>query len=235
MSSVKPLPLPPYSRGPKWPVILFGILLLLIFIGGGYYAYLTYFHTQPADQQEEVIESDDVVSKVRELMELPEEEPTIATVSDVTQLRDQEFFSRAQNGDKVLIFQEAGKAILFRPSTGKIIEVGPVTIELPTQTATGSGQIESPLSVVLYNGSTTVGITQEVEERITSSQESVEVLERENAEGTYEDSLVVDLTGRRAADAQILADLLGGIVSELPDTEASPEAEILIIVGNSYE
>lgn len=67
--------------------------------------------------------------KVGKLIELPlDEEPTIATVTDADRLREQQFFANAQNGDRVLIFNEAKKAFLYRPSTNKIIEVAPVNI-----------------------------------------------------------------------------------------------------------
>ncbi|MBI5357887.1 hypothetical protein HZB74_03515 [Candidatus Saccharibacteria bacterium] len=63
------------------------------------------------------------------MVEVPQgEEPTIATVQDVSKLQNQAFFKNAQNGDKVLIYSQAKKAILYRPSTDKIIEVGPVNI-----------------------------------------------------------------------------------------------------------
>lgn len=234
MSSVKPLPLPPYSKGPRWALLFLGFVALVLLAGAGVYAYLVYIQPQQSTSQDEKVVDDSLVAKIGNLIELPDEEPTIATVSDVTQLKDQEFFANAQNGDKVLIFQKSGKAILYRPSTEKIIEVGPVTIELPTNTATSSATIAMPLGVVLYNGSTVVGITQTVEDQITETYEKIEVLERENAKGNYDETIVVDLTRQRASDAQLLADLIGGKVGQLPDTEASPEAEILIIVGESY-
>ena len=68
-------------------------------------------------------------NRVSELVEVPSgQEPTIATVQDVSKLQGQAFFKNAQNGDKVLIYSEAKKAILYRPSTDKIIEVAPVNI-----------------------------------------------------------------------------------------------------------
>lgn len=93
-------------------------------------------------------EAQDITKAVGKLIELPGgEEPTVATVTDVTKLSDQAFFAQAQNGDKVLIYAKAAKAVLFRPSTNKIIEVAPVNIgsptpsPVPTQAATTSGNL----------------------------------------------------------------------------------------------
>jgi len=66
---------------------------------------------------------EDIIGKVGKLIDLPKETPTIATVSDISKLSGQEFFAKAQNGDKVIIFPKAQKAILYRPATEKIIEV----------------------------------------------------------------------------------------------------------------
>jgi hypothetical protein len=76
--------------------------------------------------ESKVLAANDVnalVAEVGKLMALPNEEPTIATVSDADKLTDQEFFKKAQDDDKVLIFPKAQKAILYRPSTKQIIEV----------------------------------------------------------------------------------------------------------------
>lgn len=69
------------------------------------------------------------VEWVGKLILLPTDEtPTIATVSDPEKLKDQSFFSRAQYGDKVLIYTKSAKAILWRPETGQIIEVSTINI-----------------------------------------------------------------------------------------------------------
>jgi len=68
-----------------------------------------------------------VVSKVGSHYLLPSEEPTVATVEDKTKLSS-EFLRAAENGDKLLLFKDAKKVILYRPSIDRIIEVGPISI-----------------------------------------------------------------------------------------------------------
>ena len=72
----------------------------------------------------------EIISKVRKLMELPDEDPTMATITDRVKLEGKPFFVRAQNGDKVLIFQSIKKAILYRESANKIIDVGSINVEV---------------------------------------------------------------------------------------------------------
>jgi hypothetical protein len=67
-------------------------------------------------------------NKVSILMEVPDETPVIATVSAVEELRDQPFFKKAENGDKVLIFSAEKKAVIYRESTNKIINSGPIAV-----------------------------------------------------------------------------------------------------------
>lgn len=86
-------------------------------------------------------EIDDVTKKVSLLMDVPSETPTIASISDASKLREQPFFAKAQNGDKVLIFNAAQKAVLYRPSTNKIIEVAlykPPVVNQPEQGVAGA-------------------------------------------------------------------------------------------------
>ncbi len=75
---------------------------------------------------EEVVE---LTEKVGKLMVLPNnEQPTIATVTDPEKLKDQAFFANASTGDKVLIYTNAKKAILYSEANNKIVEVAPLTI-----------------------------------------------------------------------------------------------------------
>ena len=81
------------------------------------------------DQANNQAEAEELKSKVSEFVELPvDETPTVATVVDASKVREQPFFANAKNGDKVLIFARAGKAILYRPTTDKIIEISPINL-----------------------------------------------------------------------------------------------------------
>jgi len=88
-------------------------------------------------------EIDALVAEVGKLIALPsDEKPTIATVTDIEKVKDQPFFQNAQNGDKVLIYTNAKKAILYRPGEKRIIEVGAVNINQATPSPTPEGEEE---------------------------------------------------------------------------------------------
>lgn len=121
------------------------LFLLTLAIGAGGMAYgITQYPKilgLSKGQAQTQTEIDVLLTSVGKLIALPsDEKPTIATVSDVEKIKDQPFFKNALNGDKVLIYTKAKKAILYRPSENKVVEVGAVNIN---QQAQPSG---SPLS-----------------------------------------------------------------------------------------
>ena len=80
--------------------------------------------------QNTVSPSQQVIEQVGKLMVLPgNETPTVATVTDLEKLKGQVFFAKAQIGDKVLIYTQAKKAILYNPASNKIVEVAPLNLD----------------------------------------------------------------------------------------------------------
>ncbi len=90
-------------------------------------------------------ENQKIIDAVGKLVLLPEgETPTIATVTDAGKLKSQQaFFTRAATGDKVLIYTQALKAIMYRPSTNKIIEIAPLVIGNPNASANTNASVNT--------------------------------------------------------------------------------------------
>jgi hypothetical protein len=230
------------------PIIVIVAIIAIIGIVAGIYFFNQYQKAQKLltnPKQASVQEVQGLVNKIGLLIELPSGEvPRVATVSDAAKLKTQSFFKNAQNGDRVLIYSQNKKAIIYRPSTNKIIEVGNLNIEADaasntnqnpssSTSATVSPGVEKKVTVALYNGTTTVGLTKTVEAQITSVNSNVEVIARENAvKSDYPKTIVIDLSGNNSALVQKLATQYKGEVGPLPAGEVRPDqAEILVILG----
>jgi len=179
-----------------------------------------------------------ILDKVGRHIVLPlDEQPTIATISDKEKLKDQPFFAKAKNGDKVLIYNLARKAILFDPVADKIIDVAPINISTPSATTT-----LTPLKIALYNGTNTSGLTDTVETDIKQKMDNIDVIVKENAsKRDYIKTIVVDIAGNKSDTAKSIADIVGGEVGILPPSEEQPlatntgqVADILVIIGSDY-
>jgi len=217
------------------------LLVVLIAVGSTGAAFYFYSQYQTIKKNPDLVykgEDKKTIESISKYMELPQgEEPSIATILDITKLKDQKFFENAQNGDKIIIYNSARKAILWRPTTNKIIEVAPLVLGDQTQT-TSQTQTVAPvaasgaqISVALYNGAGITGLTKKAEEKIAGIGD-INVVARTNAaKNDYTKTLVVDLTGKNGQLAAELAGSLGGEVAQLPAGEAKPEADILIIAG----
>ncbi len=152
----------------KYRIVISGMLVILIMLGATLYFFLQYQKTQALLKNPTKATSEEInalISKVSNHYDLPtDDQPTLATVSDITKLAGQPFFAKAKNGDKVVIFAKAKIAILYRPALDKIINVGPVNTQADANNTTGqlvtSGTSSSAsIKVALYNGTSTNGLT----------------------------------------------------------------------------
>jgi hypothetical protein len=112
-----------------------GVLLLLGSAGAAGYFYKQYDSLKKNPNKVAQDETKSLIDSVAKLIVLPSnEQPTVATVTDPAKLKDQAFFANAKAGDKVLIYTNARKAILYSPSANQIVEVAPVNIGNNTAT-----------------------------------------------------------------------------------------------------
>jgi hypothetical protein len=228
---------------PKNKLLMIGAFVVVFILGVvALYFFVQYQRAQAQLSNPDVYAKEEarkLVASVSKLMVLPtDEEPTVATVADRDKLKEQQFFANSQNGDKVLIYTKAKKAILFRPSANKIIDVAPVNIGAgtPTPAASGSPQVTptpTKLTLILRNGTETVGLTKSFEDTVVKTKAAnVTVVDRENAKKRdYQTSVLVDTTGKKSQEAQALGSALGVSVGKLPDGEATGSADFIIILG----
>jgi hypothetical protein len=233
---------------PKFPKLLSTkfiipliILILLVSLGFGFYFFNQYQKAQSLlnSDQLDTEEVKVLTEKVGSIMEIPQgEAPVVATVSDVSKLSGQPFFAKAKNGDKVLAFVKAQKAILYRPSTNKIVEVTVYKPEEDQTSSSGSAQQlslnEKIVRVVVFNGTKTAGLAKQRAEQLESKFQNIDVVSTGNASEDYDSTLVVDLSGNNKSISSNLAQELGGEVKGLPSGERKPDnADVLIILGAS--
>lgn len=113
----------------------FAPVLIILVLGFAGLSFLFYQKFNALKENPQKIAQEEVralVARVGQLLVLPEgEDPTVATVQEPERLKDQPFFAKAKKGDKVLIYTNAKKAVLYDPAANKIVEVAPVNIGAP--------------------------------------------------------------------------------------------------------
>ncbi len=135
-----------YSRGSggggTFQVVLVTLIILVFVTVIGFFGYkfIQYSSTETPSNQEDVkgdwsidgVSSDDMklLKKIDQILDIPRDTvPVIATIKDVQTLREeQKFYEGAKNGDKLLIYPESGKAIIYSEEREKIVNVGPVYV-----------------------------------------------------------------------------------------------------------
>jgi hypothetical protein len=128
-------PLPGVKGSKVWLLVLTSLLALVL--AGTYYGKWQRARQDPQKFLEEQArqEIEAVVTRVSKLLILPQDEtPTVLTIENREDLdKSQEFLSLAENGDKLLLYQGAKKAILYRPKTNQVVSVAPINNETPEQ------------------------------------------------------------------------------------------------------
>ncbi len=217
------------------------VVVVLGLMGFAGWSFLKYQQTKtqveklsnPEAQQEAIAkEREEVLAKVGKLMILPEdEEPTIATVTDAEVLAQyQPFFRKATDGDKVIIYVQSGKSIIYSPDKNIIVNVGTISVQ-------GNNALqldtENPLNVEIRTGGASQERVDVLIEQLGKVVNVSNVVEAANQD--YQGPVIVALTNDedRLQQAQIFAANLGvQLTTELPVGEAPSDAEVVVIVGN---
>ncbi len=225
---------------PEKIVILVVVSLVLLLGCGGYYLFLRQEGKTSSSISE--LSPQALMDAVSKIAELPPEQPTIATVTDKDKLSHFSFFSQAQIGDRVLIFNEAKKAYLYRPATNKIVEVGPIMI---AQDTTNAEQIPSaqpeegtvaavqdvPATVTLLNGTKGKGVASAAEKVLEKKELNIEVKTRGNTKKDYTQTKI-SLTNQDVRSiAEQIAEVFDAEIVDLPAGEATPKTDIVVFLG----
>jgi hypothetical protein len=103
------------------------LLLFSLFMFGQYQTAKSKLRSEGTTKSSRQV--NDVISRVSKLIILPQDEkPTIVTVKDASKLKGEQFYAEARNGDVTLVYSQAKKAILYRPSADVIVNVANVTV-----------------------------------------------------------------------------------------------------------
>ncbi|MBN1325494.1 hypothetical protein JW977_00735 [Candidatus Falkowbacteria bacterium] len=177
-------------------------------------------------KQQQQISAEDraILEQLGKIILLPKDiMPTMAVVTDVEALKKVQpgFFNNAKNGDRLIIYPD--KAILFDVAANKIIQVGPVQF---TQT--------SSLSFAIYNGTNDANAVTNYEKKVLNAVKNAQIISRGNAVGVYNETMIIDVSGKNKDIFQDLANSLNAKISGPPLNEKAPEGvDFLIIVGSN--
>lgn len=103
-------------------------------------SYFTYLRielqksVQDVAQPVEVETDEEMLARINKVYALPKTDtPSIMYFDDINSIPQQDFFKKALPGDRLVVYEKIGKAILYRPSTKQIIEISPISI-IPSAT-----------------------------------------------------------------------------------------------------
>lgn len=206
------------KKAKKTGRIVIVALIVTVLALGGTAAYF-YSKYQKVKNNPETVAKEETASlekSIGKLMTLPTgETPNVATIIDKEKLKDQPFFNNAENGDKVLIYTKAQKAIIYRPSTNKIINVGPISL--------------NQVAVAVVNaGGNVADTTKKLNDTFTTAVNVVATGDAKN-KNAISKTTVVDVSGQNSKAAQDIATALGGTVGSMPAGESTPQGASIVV------
>jgi len=125
-------------RGKRVAVVVLLVALLVAALGVSAFLYIKYRHAMASNPNQE---RQNIVNSIKKSIDLPAEDPAMSTVIDKTKLTNPTLKDRTENGDKLLIFAKTKRLVIYRPSTGKVVDI--LTIQ-DKQPVTAGTKTDSP-------------------------------------------------------------------------------------------
>lgn len=222
------------ARNKSILLTLFGFAIMALAVAG----FMYYQYQKTASELKQVkktqlatpqnLKEDEVkrmVTEVAKVARIPNNEtPSIATITDVSKLKDQPFFKDAKNGDILLVFNSSGKAVLYDPKDKKIVDI----TTLSTTTS-----FNQQFKIVIRNGTKTPNLASNLEGDLKKALGVANVVAKENAQkSTYEKTQISVINQAAAEFASNVAKAINAQVVDFPTDEPKPQdADILVIIG----
>jgi hypothetical protein len=116
-------------------LIILGAVVFVVAAAAAVYYFIQYKKITDDPSAVSKATTERLKGEVGRIYQLPnDEDPTIAKVEDKEKLKDQQFFSKAENGDYILIYTKAKLALLYREKERRLVNVGPITISDQSET-----------------------------------------------------------------------------------------------------
>ena len=250
------------SRGNSKKVLKKIAFLVFLLAGTGFagWSFYSYLETKKEVVRLSTIEGQQGIQKqevsilldqVKKHMLLPDDEqPTIATLTDVDELkRQQPCFEKASNGDKVIVYANSQKAIIYSPDKDVIVNVGALLVDNPdsaqvqeeqegTEEPQPQEEVVAKLDIEIRNGTKEEGLAETVSTQLKGTNHAFDfVTLGETSKKDYSQTVVVDMGKGGDGDlANSLTQELGvSLSNELPEGEKESEAQVVVIVGEDQK
>jgi len=187
----------------------------------------------PVDKSQEV----ELLDKVQTLAMVPlSETPSLVAVADAANLQLDPLFANTQNGDVLLVYQQARLAILYRPSVEKLVNMANISsgetkgvAVAPTETIGSTSAVLSP-KVAIYFASGSAQLRVDTRRLIATQLKGAQIVKEINAQGDYSDNIVSDLKGNQGEAVNALVSTLKATKGKIPSTEQETLADIAVII-----
>lgn len=108
------------KKAPKHLTVYALLVVCALAVASSAFFYYKYQHSQ---QNKDVTLRKELVGRLGKVLQLPNADPSIVTVADKTKFGNPTLASRVENQDMLLIYNDAKRIIIYRPSSEKVVDM----------------------------------------------------------------------------------------------------------------